>query len=125
MRNAQLRNRHTRIDRQTDLGQKLFGAPVQCRSVHDAETFRQAFQHQVFGNGKMRQQVEFLMNDADPLNLRVMRGLWLVGPAVQKNFACVGLIYASKKLDESRFTRTVFTQNDMRLATLQLQRDTV
>ena len=101
MRNAQLRNRHTRIDRQTDLSQKLFGAPVQCRSVHDAEASRQAFQHQVFGNGKMRQQVEFLMNDADSLNLRVMRGLWLVGPAVQKNLARVGLIYASKKLDES------------------------
>src|SRR5690606_25566956 len=79
LRNAQLRNRHTWIDSQPHLCQQFLRTPVQHGSIQDAKTPRQALQHQVFGNGKMRQQVEFLMNDTNTLNLCIMWSLWFIG----------------------------------------------
>ncbi len=40
------------------------------------------------------------MYDTNTLNLCIMRSLWFIGLAVQKDLACIGLINASKKLDE-------------------------
>ena len=65
------------------------------------------------------------MNDANTLNLRVVRGLWVVGLAVQKNLAGIRLIYAGEKLDEGGLSGAVLAEDDVCLTALQFQRDTV
>jgi hypothetical protein len=47
--------------------------------------------NEILGDALMRKEIEFLKNDADPIALRIKRGLWVVGTTLEFHTAGIGL----------------------------------
>nr|WP_288988231.1 hypothetical protein [uncultured Sphingopyxis sp.] len=112
--------------RQADCIQGLAGTPVHFLAVQKTEAvLRQLLDGDVFGDGEMFQQVEFLMNHLNAMILGVMRAHGPIRLTRQDNLPGIVGKHAGKDLDEGRFSRTVFPNERMDLAFIKGKADPV
>ncbi len=112
--------------RQSDCIQCLSRAPVHFLAVQQTEAvLRQMFYGDVFGDGEVFKQVEFLMNHLNAMILGVMRAHGAVRFASQGDLSRVVGKHARKDLDKGGFAGAVFSDERMNLAFIQRETDPV
>ncbi len=80
-----------------------------------------ATEEDVGGDRQLRQQVQLLMYDADPLILRVARPLEVNRLTAVADAACIGLIDAGQHFHQGGFAGAIFTEQGHHLARIDPQ----
>ena len=109
-RNAQTRNALFHVDVDFELAHDLPCLAREQLFVDDAQLFqRLARNEEILRHIKLRQQVEFLMHDANALSVDVRRAVNRQRLPHIDDLSRVRLLDAGDDLDERRFTRAVLT----------------
>ena len=106
--------------------QDLGRVPVHAGLIDHAQRVAGlAPEEHVLGHAEERDQVDLLVNGADPRRLRLAR----LGErdlfAVEENLALIGPVDPGDDLDQGRFPGTVLADQGVRLSWLKLERDAV
>lgn len=119
----------------TDLGvgSHVDADPVQqlCRVlahpavVDEPVAARLTAQEDVLGDGEIGYQVELLVDRGDPEPFRVLRALDAHLTSLGQNAAVVGAVGAGEHLDEGALSRAVLAEQDVHLASAEVEVDVV
>ncbi|MNO65827.1 hypothetical protein D3C76_565970 [compost metagenome] len=105
-----------------ETGQEGAGPLAQLLVVYVAKAgARLAAEEDVGGNGELRQQVQLLVDDADPLILGVAGTLEVHRLAAIADAARIGLIDAGQHLHQGGFAGAIFTEQGHHLARIDSQ----
>ncbi|MNC42983.1 hypothetical protein D3C75_918200 [compost metagenome] len=105
-----------------ETGQEGAGPLAQLLVVYVAKAgARLAAEEDVGGNRQLRQQVQLLVDDADPLILGVARSLEVDRLTAVADAARIGLIDAGQHLHQGGFAGAIFTEQGHHLARIDSQ----
>lgn len=114
-----------RGDVQADTAQQHLGVGFHAPPVDHAEAARLTAQEDVLGHGQIGNQVELLVDRGDPEPLGVLRAVDADLVPVGEDPAAVRAVGTGEHLDEGALARPVLTEQDVHLATAQVEVDAV
>ncbi len=121
MRNTQPAERQCGIELETDVAQKWAHRVVQSARGNPSAAFEALVaDRQVFRNGEMSEEIEFLEDDAKSRPPRGVRSVPDDRPTVEKDFSLIGSRNAAEDSRQGAFARAILTTEGMDLAGKQL-----
>ena len=108
-----------------DFVEHSLGRIAHTRSAHEAGSAREIAETQVFGDGKIGAEREFLMDHGDA---EMTGGKWIIGCnelSVHVDFTRIGGVNTGKDFAEGAFASAVFADERVAFAFLDLEADTI
>lgn len=113
------------VDVEFIVGKQIPRAPVHRAHVDHAETAGLAPEEEVLGNRQVRQQVDLLVDRADPECLGFKRIARIDLGIIEQNGAAVAPVGPGQAFDQGRFSGTVFAKQRMNLSAPEVKIDLV
>ena len=114
-----------RRKRQADLFQENAGDPLDSRPVNDPRPAAglQLVEHDVLGDRALGDDLDLLADDVDALGQAVAVAVEAQPPALEEDFALVGLEKSGDDLDQGALARAVLPDEGVDLARFEAQAD--
>ncbi len=119
---AEFAERSAHIDLDIEFSQQLFRFDAHGLAIQQAPARERTPQADVLGDRTLGNQVDLLVDRADPLPLGVVRRTRIEGLSLEPDLACILAEVASEGLDQRRFASAVLSHQGMDLARADAQR---